>query len=132
MGGRTLQSVTNGPPFTKGVAIDMTRTRSLRNGIRALLAVTALAAVALVAVGSSTGATTSRPASRATTLTSHAATAFKACEVTDTGGINDRSFNASAYQGLKVAAAAVPGLTYTFLSSTSTSDYVPNINDFLA
>ncbi len=132
MGGRTLQSVTNGPPFTKGVAIDMTRTRSLRNGIRALLAVTALAAVALVAVGSSTGATTSRPASRATTLTSHAATAFKACEVTDTGGINERSFNASAYQGLKVAAAAVPGLTYTFLSSTSTSDYVPNINDFLA
>jgi basic membrane protein A len=92
--------------------------------------VTALASVALVAVGSSTGATTSRPASRAT-LTARSATSFKACEVTDTGGINDRSFNASAYAGLKVAATAVPGLTYTFLSSSSTSDYVPNINDFL-
>jgi basic membrane protein A len=57
---------------------------------------------------------------------------FKACEVTDTGGINDRSFNASAYAGLKVAAAAIPGLTYTFLSSTSTSDYTPNINDFIS
>ena len=56
---------------------------------------------------------------------------FLACEVTDTGGINDRSFNASAYQGLKVAAAAVPGLKYTFLSSSSTSDYTPNINTFL-
>jgi basic membrane protein A len=108
----------------------MIRTKSLRNGISAVLAVIALASVALVAVGSSTGATTSRPASRAT-LTARSTTSYRACEVTDTGGINDRSFNASAYAGLKVAATAVPGLTYTFLSSTSTSDYVPNINDFL-
>jgi basic membrane protein A and related proteins len=56
---------------------------------------------------------------------------FLACEVTDTGGINDRSFNASAYQGLKVAAAAIPGLTYRYLGSTSTSDYTPNINEFI-
>lgn len=33
---------------------------------------------------------------------------FLACEVTDTGGINDRSFNASAYQGLKAAEAVDP------------------------
>jgi basic membrane protein A len=51
--------------------------------------------------------------------------------VTDTGGINDRSFNASAYQGLQVAAKAVPGVSYKFLSSSSTSDYVPNINTFI-
>jgi basic membrane protein A len=31
-----------------------------------------------------------------------------ACEVTDTGGINDRSFNASAYLGLKEAVAVAP------------------------
>ncbi|MGD0853613.1 MAG: BMP family ABC transporter substrate-binding protein [Acidimicrobiales bacterium] len=31
-----------------------------------------------------------------------------ACEVTDTGGINDRSFNASAYLGLKQAVAVAP------------------------
>ena len=36
----------------------------------------------------------------------HRRAAFLACEVTDTGGINDRSFNASAYNGLKVAAKA--------------------------
>jgi len=109
----------------------MRRTTSLRNGIRAVVAVTALAAVALVAVGSSTGATTSKTASKAAVTLRSAAKSFKACEVTDTGGINDRSFNASAYAGLKVAAKAVPGLTFTFLSSSSTSDYVPNINDFL-
>ncbi|MHB1930086.1 MAG: BMP family lipoprotein [Acidimicrobiales bacterium] len=56
---------------------------------------------------------------------------FLACEVTDTGGINDRSFNASAYEGLKVAAAAIPGLKYTYLQSNSTSDYTPNLNTFL-
>jgi basic membrane protein A len=60
-----------------------------------------------------------------------ASTGFLACEVTDTGGINDRSFNASAYAGLKIAAAAIPGLTYKYLGSTSTSDYTPNINTFI-
>jgi basic membrane protein A len=51
--------------------------------------------------------------------------------VTDTGGINDRSFNASAYEGLQVAAKAIPGLTYKYLQSNSTSDYTPNINTFI-
>lgn len=60
-----------------------------------------------------------------------AAMSFKACEVTDTGGINDRSFNASAYAGLKVAAAAIRGLTFGYLGSTSTSDYTPNLNTFI-
>jgi len=59
------------------------------------------------------------------------ASKFLACEVTDTGGINDRSFNASAYKGLQVAAKAIPGLTYKFLSSSSTSDYEPNIATFI-
>ena len=32
----------------------------------------------------------------ATTMSASAASKFKACVVTDTGGINDKSFNASA------------------------------------
>ncbi len=67
----------------------------------------------------------------ASTVKADASTGFLACEVTDTGGINDRSFNASAYAGLKIAAAAIPGLTYKYLGSTSTSDYTPNINTFI-
>lgn len=63
--------------------------------------------------------------------TEHSGSGFLACEVTDTGGINDRSFNASAYAGLKMAAKAVPGLTFKYLGSTSTSDYTPNINTFI-
>jgi basic membrane protein A len=79
------------------------------------------------------GATASFAAMAKTASTNRSdASGFLACEVTDTGGINDRSFNASAYQGLKVAAAAVPGLTYRYLGSTSTSDYTPNINTFIS
>jgi basic membrane protein A len=87
-----------------------------------------LSAAALVAgAGVAATGTTAVAAGKHNAATSH----FLACEVTDTGGINDRSFNASAYQGLKVAAKAISGLTYRYLGSTSTSDYTPNINTFI-
>jgi basic membrane protein A len=87
-----------------------------------------LSAVAMTATLSIVAGATSVGAS---TVKADAITGFLACEVTDTGGINDRSFNASAYAGLKIAAAAIPGLTYKYLGSTSTSDYTPNINTFI-
>ena len=52
--------------------------------------------------------------------------------VTDTGGINDKSFNQSAWQGMQEAAAANPDVTVKYLQSTTQSDYVPNINTFLS
>jgi basic membrane protein A len=52
--------------------------------------------------------------------------------VTDTGGINDKSFNQSAWQGMQEAATANPNITVKYLQSTTQSDYVPNINTFLA
>lgn len=57
---------------------------------------------------------------------------FLACVVTDTGGINDHSFNASAYQGLKDAQKANKSISIKYLSSTSSSDYAPNINTFIS
>jgi len=66
-----------------------------------------------------------------TTVSASAASKFKACVVTDTGGINDKSFNASAYAGLKDAAKVDKNISYTYLSSTSSSDYAPNINKFI-
>jgi basic membrane protein A and related proteins len=51
--------------------------------------------------------------------------------VTDTGGINDRSFNASAWAGMELAHSANPNITVKYLQSTTQSDYVPNINTFL-
>jgi basic membrane protein A len=51
--------------------------------------------------------------------------------VTDTGGINDKSFNQSAWQGMQEAAAANPNITVKYLQSVTQSDYVSNINSFL-
>src|SRR6202000_3472761 len=52
--------------------------------------------------------------------------------VTDTGGIDDRSFNASSWQGMQEAASASSGkVAVKYLQSTTQSDYTPNINTFI-
>jgi basic membrane protein A and related proteins len=64
--------------------------------------------------------------------TASAAGKFKACVVTDTGGINDKSFNESAWDGLKAAAKEDSNIVPSYLSSTSSADYAPNINTFIS
>jgi basic membrane protein A and related proteins len=100
----------------------------------AALAVSATLVIA--ACGSSTSSASSSStssSSSSSTATSSAATSakFLGCMVTDTGGINDRSFNASSWAGMQAAAAADPNITVKYLQSTTQSDYVPNINTFL-
>ncbi len=52
--------------------------------------------------------------------------------VTDTGGIDDRSFNASSWAGMQAAKAASSKVaSVSYLQSTTESDYVPNINTFV-
>jgi basic membrane protein A len=52
--------------------------------------------------------------------------------VTDTGGIDDRSFNASSWQGMQDAKAANPNIQIQYLQSTAQADYVPNINALIS
>jgi basic membrane protein A len=66
------------------------------------------------------------------TKTTAPAKAFNACMVTDTGGIDDRSFNASSWEGLQQAKSAKAGIQTQYLQSTAQSDYVPNINALIA
>jgi basic membrane protein A and related proteins len=47
--------------------------------------------------------------------------------VTDIGGLNDRSFNQAAYQGLKRAEKDL-GVQVRVITSTKNSDYVPNLS----
>jgi basic membrane protein A len=47
--------------------------------------------------------------------------------VTDIGGLNDRSFNASAYKGLQEAQKSL-GVDIRVLTSSSNADYVPNLS----
>src|SRR5512132_1366557 len=55
-----------------------------------------------------------------------AVTDFSACEVTDTGGVDDRSFNQTAYKGVQDAADEL-GFDPVVLESNAESDYAPNI-----
>src|SRR3954447_5324330 len=52
---------------------------------------------------------------------------LKVAMVTDIGGLNDRSFNASAYQGLKEAKSQL-GADIRVLTSNQNADYVPNLS----
>jgi len=53
-----------------------------------------------------------------------------ACQVTDTGGIDDKSFNQTAYAGMERAQAEL-GVEIDFLESQTQADYEPNIQAFI-
>jgi basic membrane protein A len=57
------------------------------------------------------------------------APSYKACMVTDTGGIDDKSFNASAWKGMQDAKSKAD---VSYVTSTSENDYTPNINALIA
>ena len=59
-----------------------------------------------------------------------AAPTFKACQVTDAGGIDDRSFNATAWKGIQDAMAEY-GIEGKYLESQQQTDYEKNINAFM-
>ena len=64
--------------------------------------------------------------------TSAAPTAdYKACMVSDVGGIDDNSFNENAWAGMERAQAEL-GVEVTFLESRSTEDYARNIDQHVA
>ncbi len=61
------------------------------------------------------------------------ATPVKACLVTDLAGVDDRSFNASAWQGVQDAVeAGYATEDSTFLESDAAEDWQPNIDNFLS
>lgn len=59
-----------------------------------------------------------------------AASAFTACQVTDTGGIDDNSFNQTAWKGVLDAKEKL-GIEGRFLESQAETDYEANINSLL-
>jgi basic membrane protein A and related proteins len=55
---------------------------------------------------------------------------YRACLVTDQGGVDDRSFNQTAFEGLERAEAEL-GVEIAVLESQSETDFEPNIEAFL-
>ena len=99
----------------------------------AALAVSATLVIAACG-SSSSSATSGTSSSTSSSATSSAATSakFLGCMVTDTGGIDDRSFNASSWAGMQAAATTDSSVTVKYLQSTTQSDYIPNIDTFLS
>ena len=105
--------------------------------VAALVATTAI--IATACGGGATTAPTTPPAT-ATTQPTQAVTPaptpvptvdYQACMVTDTAGINDKSFNANAWKGLQDANTKF-GVQVKYLESRSDADYAKNINQFLS
>ncbi|AOM83450.1 BMP family lipoprotein [Salisediminibacterium beveridgei] len=53
---------------------------------------------------------------------------FSSKMVTDVGGVDDRSFNESAWAGLTMFGEDYPGAEVDYLQSSDSSDYAPNLN----
>jgi len=113
-----------------------------RLGIVALMATFALVVAACGDDTTDTTAASTTTTSAATTTTAVATTttegstttaagpAGSACQVSDTGGIDDKSFNETAYNGMLQAEAEL-GTTSAFLESVDASEYRPNIDSFI-
>ncbi len=93
----------------------------------------AVSATMVIAACGSSHSSASSGTSTSSSATSSATTSakFLGCMVTDTGGIDDRSFNASSWAGMQAAQAANSNINVKYLQSATPSDYTLNINTFL-
>lgn len=56
---------------------------------------------------------------------------FRVGMVTDVGGVNDNSFNQSAWEGLERLTEDLGNVEVDFAQSTGDADYIPNLNQFV-
>ena len=92
-------------------------------------AVVAFGAVALLAAAC--GSAPKPSSGSSSTAGTSASGKFLGCMVTDTGGIDDKSFNQSSWEGMQAAAAADHKIQVTYLPSTTSADYASNISTFV-
>ena len=109
----------------------------MKHSAWATAALAVSATVVIAACGSShssasSGTSASSSASAGSSSSAATTGKFTGCMVSDTGGIDDRSFNAAAWAGMNAAAAANTNISVKFSQSTSPSDYTPIINTFVS
>ncbi len=107
---------------------------------RALVGLLATASIVFAACsGAATTAPSASPSEAPSVAPSVAPTeaptpapaAFKACEVSDTGGIDDKGFNQNAWEGVQQAQKEFNLAQIKFLESTAETDYARNIQTFI-
>ncbi len=105
-----------------------------------LMSLLTLSLVACSSNESSTTEPTKEPTTTESTTTEEPTTGDDGCTVkvglvTDTGGVDDKSFNQSAWEGLVRYAeengfSTEAGECINYLQSTSDADYIPNLSNF--
>ncbi|MCW2985184.1 MAG: family transporter substrate-binding protein [Conexibacter sp.] len=101
------------------------RARSTRRAIASIGAAGIL--IFAAGCGSDDNSSSSSSSDTSSTAAAPAKKSIKVGLVTDIGGLNDRSFNALANQGLETAKSDL-GITGRVLTSKSNADYVPNLS----
>ena len=113
--------------------------RNTRSSMMAVLAVLMLILAACTGGGESPAAsepqseapTESAAESEAPSESAAASADFKACMVSDVGGIDDNSFNENAWAGMEQAESEL-GVEVTFLESRAAEDYARNIDQHIS
>jgi basic membrane protein A and related proteins len=114
-------------------------TPSMRSVIRrraALLVASLMVAVAACGPGAdspapATPANGATPDTGATAEPTAEPVDFLACQVSDTGGIDDKGFNQNAYEGLQLAQREYGVSDIRFIESIAETDYARNIQTFI-
>jgi len=99
----------------------------MRKSIFSLIALLVILSLVMAACG---GAATPAPEQPAAEQPAAEEGALKVCQVTDTGGIDDKSFNATAWKGVEDAMNEL-GVEGKYLESQQQTDYDKNITQFL-
>jgi basic membrane protein A and related proteins len=104
----------------------------VRKSILAVPALLGAGALMLAACAQApgTGGSSAAPSSGAGSSASGAASSFKACMVSDSGGFDDKSFNQTSYKGLTDAKTQL-GVETGQVESNSAADYAKNIQSMV-
>lgn len=86
-------------------------------------------AAGLAVIGLAVAGCASKPAETATGSASSGGATFKACIVLDVGGVDDKSFNQSAWTGMQQAKTKDSSIAVSYLQSQGTADYEPNLSN---
>ena len=112
----------------------------MRKFSSSMVAVLAVLTLILAACSNGTGASASAPAAESESAapesaepsaSAAASVDYRACMVSDTGGIDDNSFNENAWAGMQRAEQEL-GVEVRFLESRSAEDYARNIDQHIA
>ena len=95
-----------------------------------LVAALAVVGLAAAACGSKPVSTNSGSSAGASASAGSAGSSFTACMVTDTGGIDDHSFNSAAWAGMQKAQSDGKA-TVSYVQSTTANQYASNISSLL-